>query len=219
MQATMTFKAFLRLVILGVLISGCSKEIMETNGERALVEADEKAAASSIAAGARKPATSQYITYTIQQGNHFCDQSTLKSVRTSEMKFMVVFDASAVYTTTNPVNQYDINKLWGFSEGFDNQYNSARFGWNWYNNALHLHAYVYNRGTRINQEIAVVPIGTEISCSIKVSGSSYVFAVNGTSITMSRGLSTSSASGYQQYPYFGGDEVAPHKISIKIRSL
>jgi hypothetical protein len=82
-----------------------------------------------------------------------------------------------------------------------------------------LHAYVYNKGVRLNQEIGVFPIGSEINCSIKVSANTYIFTINGTSVVMSRGLSTTAASGYQQYPYFGGDEVAPQTITIKIRSL
>lgn len=160
-----------------------------------------------------------YTTYLIRQGQHFCDQSTLKSVKTSEMKFMVIFDSSAIYQTVSPANQYDINKLYGFSEGFDNQYNSARIGWRWSDNALRLFGYVYKQGTRYSQEITAIPINAEISCSIKLSGSSYIISANGNAVTLPRGLSTSTANGYQQYPYFGGDEVAPRNISIKIKNI
>ena len=135
------------------------------------------------------------------------------------MKFMVKFDNSAIYQTVDPANQYDINKLWGFSEGINNQYNSARIGWSWNNDALRLYGYVYANGARHYQEITSVTIGSEITCSIKVSGNTYVFTVNGVSINLPRGLSTSQANGYQQYPYFGGDEVAPHRITILIKSL
>ena len=70
----------------------------------------------------------QYSTFTIQKGAHYCDQNTIRSVRTSEMKFMVKFDNSAIYQTVNAENQYAINKLWGFSEEIDNHTNSARIG-------------------------------------------------------------------------------------------
>ena len=163
--------------------------------------------------------TSTYTTYLIRQGQHYCDQSTLKSVATSEMKFMVIFDSSAIYQSVNPVNQYDINKLYGFSEGYDNQYNSARIGWRWSDNALRLFGYVYKLGVRYSQEITTIPFNTEISCSIKLSGSNYIITAKGVSVTMPRGLSSTSASGFQQYPYFGGDEVAPHNISIKIKNI
>jgi hypothetical protein len=135
------------------------------------------------------------------------------------MKFVARFDSSAIYQTIDPVNQYDINKLYGFSEGLDHQYNSARIGWAWVEGALRLYAYVYNKGVRLSQEICPVSIGTDINCSISLSGTTYLFNVNGNEVTLSRGSTTTTASGYQLYPYFGGDEVAPHDILIKIRTL
>ena len=163
--------------------------------------------------------TTKYTTYTIRQGQHYCDQNGLKSVKTSEMKFMVKFDNSAIYQAILPENQYDIHKLWGFSEGLNNQYNSARIGWSWNDNALSLYGYVYAKGVRYYQEITPVVIGTDINCSIKLSGNTYIFTVNGISVTLPRGASTATASGLQQYPYFGGDETAPHLITILIKSL
>ncbi len=162
---------------------------------------------------------SQYSSFKIRQGAHYCDQNTIKSVRTSEMKFLVKFDSSAIYQTLDPENQYDINKLWGFSEDTDNHYNSARIGWSWNNEALRLYGYVYANGILNYQEITPVPIGSEITCRIKPAANTYLFNVNGVSISLPRSLSTSEAIGYQQYPYFGGDEAAPHLITILVKSL
>ena len=161
----------------------------------------------------------QYSTFTIQEGAHYCDQNPVKSITTSEMKFMVKFDSSAIYQTELPENQYAVNKLWGFSEGTDNHYNSARIGWSWTDNALRLYGYAYVGGELHYQEIISAAIGTEISCSIKLAGETYLFTVNGASVNLPRGTSNLQASGYQQYPYFGGNEVAPHLISILIKSL
>lgn len=158
-----------------------------------------------------------FTRYLIRKGNHYCDQNAVKSVSTSEMKFTAKFNTSAMYTTIDPVNQYDINKLWGFSEGLNHQYNSARIGWNYYGNALRLHAYVYSKGVRYSQEITTIPVGAEIACGIKLSGSKYLITANGITVTMPRGLSTSRASGYQLYPYFGGDETAPQDITIDLK--
>ena len=47
----------------------------------------------------------------------------------------------------------------------------------------------------------------------------YLFTVNEVSISLPRGTSGSQASGYQQYPYFGGHETAPHLITILIKSF
>ncbi len=179
-----------------------------------------------------------YTLYTIPQGGHYCDKSTIKSVSTQEMKFNAIFDASAIYTSVTPINQYDVNKLWGFSEGLSNQYNSCRIGWSWNDGAiggvnqigttaLRLSAYAYVQGVRNIKEIAVVPLNTPIWCSIKPSGASYICTVSYTvsgvtnkfSATVPRGTTATTASGYQQFPYFGGNETAPHPVYIFIQSL
>lgn len=160
-----------------------------------------------------------FTKYTIRAGQHYCDQNTIKSVRTSEIKFMARFDNTAIYQTIDPLNQYDINKLWGFSEGFDHQYNSARIGWAYNDGALRLYAYAYNNGVREYQEITPVSIDADITCSIKLSGNTYLFTVNGITVSLPRASSSLTASGYQLYPYFGGDEVAPHTIYIWLRNL
>ena len=199
-------------LLVGLFFIGCTKEINCHDNSKTVTE--EEATAKGGA-----PKQGSYTNFTIRQGQHYCDQNSIKSVRTSEMKFMAKFDNSAIYQTVIPENQYDINKLWGFSEGINNQYNSARIGWSWNNDALRLYGYVYSKGVRHMQEITSVAIGTDIACSIKLAGNTYLFSVNGVSISLPRGLSTTQASGYQQYPYFGGNETAPHLITIMIRSL
>jgi hypothetical protein len=163
---------------------------------------------------------SGFIEYSIAKGGQYCDQNSLKAVETQEMKFQVKFDSTAIYQTANAENQYDINKLYGFSDNnADHHQFSARFGWRWSNKALHLFAYVYNNGAVISRELAIADIGKEITCSIQVTSSSYLFSVNGVSERMPRMATTPNAKGYQLYPYFGGDEVAPHDIHIWIRNL
>ncbi len=135
------------------------------------------------------------------------------------MKFMAKFDNSAIYQTVIPNNQKDINKLWGFSEGFNNQYNSARMGWGYSNGAIRLYGYVYSKGVRYSKEITTVVPGEEINCSIKISGSTYIISAKGISVSLPRGTTAAKANGYQQYPYFGGDETAPHDIYISIMPM
>ncbi|MEI6947377.1 hypothetical protein V9K67_09315 [Paraflavisolibacter sp. H34] len=160
-----------------------------------------------------------YTLYTILAGQHYCDKSTFKFLTLSTQKFSVRFDSSGVYKTIDPVNQYDINKLYGFSEGLNHEYNSARIGWAYNNGALRLYAYAYKNGLRQSKEITTVPLNQEIACSIKVSGYSYIFTAKGVSVTLPRAKNTATASGYQLYPYFGGDEVAPKTIFIQIKPL
>ncbi|MEI6947376.1 hypothetical protein V9K67_09310 [Paraflavisolibacter sp. H34] len=160
-----------------------------------------------------------YTLYTIKAGQHYCDKNSFKPVTLAEQKFSVRFDSSGIYKTIDPVNQYDINKLYGFSEGLNHEYNSARIGWSWTNGAMRLYAYSYKNSVRQSKEITAVPLNQEIACSIKVSGYNYIFTVNGVSVTLSRAKNTATASGYQLFPYFGGDEAAPHDVFIQIKSL
>jgi hypothetical protein len=82
-----------------------------------------------------------------------------------------------------------------------------------------LYGYVYAKGVRYSKEITPVSIGSEIPCSIKLNGSSYILTANGVSVTLPRGTTTTKASGLQQYPYFGGDEKAPQDIRIQVKPL
>ena len=71
----------------------------------------------------------------------------------------------------------------------------------------------------VYQEITSVLIGEEIACTIKLVENTYLFTVNGVTASLPRGLSSAQANGYQQYPYFGGIEVAPHVITIQIKNI
>jgi hypothetical protein len=119
-----------------------------------------------------------------------------------------------------PINQYDINKLYGFSDNnADHHQFSARFGWRWSDNALRLFAYVYNNGIVISKELGSVTIGKEVNCSIKVGEAIYTFIIDEITEYLPRSSTTSLAKGYLLYPYFGGDELAPHDINIWIKAL
>jgi hypothetical protein len=164
--------------------------------------------------------TPTFTDYTIKKGNQYCDQNNYRAIETSEMKFLVRFDSSAIYHTNNPANQDDINKLYGFSDNNSAHHLfSARFGWRWSNNALRLFGYVYNNGTVTFKELNTVTIGEEINCSITAISGNYIFTVNNTTDTLPRQSTTPLAKGYQLYPYFGGDESAPHQILIRIKEL
>jgi len=161
-----------------------------------------------------------FTRYTIKKGQHHAEGNGYKTIETSEMKFAVKFDSTAIYTTKSPANQYDINKLYGFSDNnTDHHKFSARFGWRWSNNALRLFAYIYNNGSVISKELKTINIGEEIRCNIQVTSSSYLFSVNDLTERFPRMATTAKAKGYQLYPYFGGDEVAPHDVNIYIKSL
>lgn len=165
--------------------------------------------------------TASFTRYTIPAGQHSADKSAYKPVDVEEMRFTVRFDSSAIYQSVLGENQWDINKLYGFSDNnTDHHRFSARFGWNWREGALRLHAYVYNNGVVESRELATVAIGAETVCSIRVTGGAYLFSIDGKVVAALPRQSTSErGKGYQLYPYFGGDEPAPHDIRIFVKNL
>ena len=83
---------------------------------------------------------------------------------------------------------------------------------------------MYAKGTLLRDPISYDPpfiksveIGKEINCSIAISGGTYIFTVDGVTVTTPRGTTSGKYSGYQQYPYFGGTLTAPHLINIYIK--
>ena len=193
--------SFFLIVLITVFFSGCSKPANKDSSNIPLPSDD-------------------FIKYTIHKGQQYCDQNAFTIVEYDELKFTVKFDNSAIYQTTDPANQEDINKLYGFSDNSNpHQEYSARFGWNWSRDSLRLFAYTHNNGVRASQEIGAILPNAEYNCSIKIIDSIYSFTLNDKTWTMPRESTTAKAEGYKLYPYFGGDELAPHDISIWIREL
>ena len=164
--------------------------------------------------------TTDFIMYTINKGEHYVANNTYQPVESNEWKFVVKFDSTCIYTSGTAENQYDINKLYGFSDNnaLHHAY-SARFGWSWTHNALRLYGYVYNEGVMTSKELSVIPIGKEIFCTIKVDSNAYQFYIDKELAgELVRKATTPKARGYLLYPYFGGDEAAPHNVNIWIKN-
>ncbi|WP_299821900.1 hypothetical protein [uncultured Pontibacter sp.] len=156
--------------------------------------------------------------FQIKKGQH-SSNSPHKSINTQLIRFEATFDSSAIYTSVKPENQADINKLYGVSDcGSHHHTNSARFGWRWYNGKLEILAYTYVNKKRDFKLIRSVEIGQTYKYELRLEDKQYVFLVDGVKTVMPRNCS-GAGNGYQLYPYFGGDEVAPHDIKIAVKDL
>ena len=164
--------------------------------------------------------TDGYKIYTIKKGHQYSD-SGFRAFTSTELNFVVVFDNSAIYTTTDSSNQLAINKLFGFSDCSDLHHeNSARFGWRWYNNEIQIFAYCYKNSKRADKFIGTVNLNKEYEYKLKTEGSKYIFFLNGMTDSLDNGCSSDVDYGrYFLYPYFGGIETAPHQITIRIKEL
>ncbi len=171
-----------------------------------------------------------FTDYTIKKGEAYSVDSTKIELLNgiSEMRFKFRFDSSAIYTTQDPSNQGDVNKLFGFADciNFSQQYTipphhifSARFGWAWYNQALRIYAYYYNDSLRAFRELRTVEMGKSYTAGIRLIPGGYEYTIENKKDTVVRTCKQPLAVGYKLYPYFGGTETAPHEIHVYIKEL
>lgn len=155
--------------------------------------------------------------FTIGKGDHYSTPLMKKMFRKSKMEFKATFNNTAIYTLDNQVDQQDTNKLFGFSDcGDGHMENSARFGWRWWNNRLEIMAFTHKNGQFYYKYMAEAALNRSYKYSIEISQNKYIFNFNDTQVEMDRGCTTESAKGYLLQPYFGGNQSAPEKVTIKI---
>ena len=161
-----------------------------------------------------------FKTYIIRKGNNYCDNNDYALTQYTFLHFRAILDSSCIYATVDPTNQADINKLFGFADcASHHQTNSARFGWNWENGAMHIHAYCYAGTVRNYKELGTVALNKAFDCKLYVLPDKYIFELEGKKDTMTRGCADNAATGYKLLPYFGGNEPAPHEVRVKIREM
>ncbi|MBE7171450.1 MAG: hypothetical protein INR73_12715 [Williamsia sp.] len=156
-------------------------------------------------------------TYLIRQGNHYCEQNAAELMIDPVIHATVTFDSSAIYTSQDAVNQGDVNKLIGFSDCNSNhQENSARLGWSWTGKRVALYAYAYSNKVRIIKSLGTVDINQSFPCSVRAGSNFYYFTVNNRTDSVERACSGYTGYRYKLFPYFGGDEAAPHDVRIVV---
>ncbi|MFZ9955482.1 MAG: hypothetical protein ACO3E1_05105 [Flavobacteriales bacterium] len=159
-----------------------------------------------------------YQTFVIEKGSHESEHAIGEAINDSLLEFKVIFDSSAVYQELGDENTEDVNKLYGMSDcGIMHHMNSARVGWRWLHGNLELFAYSYNNGKREMKKIGSFSINTELKCTIACAKGKYIFKVNGQQAETKR--TCTNDEHYLLYPYFGGNETAPHRIKIKIARI
>lgn len=175
---------------------------------------------AAVAACTPSGPSSGVRTWTIPACAHDANGATIATTSTDRLHFRVRFDASAQYATSDPGNQADINKLRGFSDcSSHHQTDSARFGWRWATDRVEILAYTYVGGARQSALLGSVQPGEWHEYELLATASGYVFRLDGVDTAMPRGCSAEGLLKYQLWPYFGGDEVAPHTITLQMEEL
>tara|TARA_R100000908_G_C3665873_1_gene91018 strand:- start:103 stop:645 length:543 start_codon:yes stop_codon:yes gene_type:complete len=166
--------------------------------------------------GCRKPDDQGYKTYTIKEGKHRSTYAYHTSKDTS-FSWSIIFDSSAIYTTQDSLNQYDINKLIGWSDCGENHMEySMRFGWRWLHDSLEIHWFKHENGHFSFAKICSISLCEPHEYHLVFNENKYDLCVDGNCVSVDRTCSNNYRK-YKLYPYFGGQEVAPHDIKIKIK--
>jgi hypothetical protein len=167
--------------------------------------------------GCRKIDSEGYKTYTIKEGKHRSTYAYHTSIDTV-FNWSIIFDSTAIYTTQDPANQYDINKLIGWSDCGENHMDySIRFGWRWLNDNLEIQWFKHTNGSFDFAKICNVSLCEAHEYYLSLTGYKYKLCVDGNCVTIDR-ICPSDYKKYKLYPYFGGQETAPHDIKIKIKN-
>jgi len=157
--------------------------------------------------------------YTIPAGEH-SSGSFLNHPDNSKIEFKFILDESAYYETEIPENQHDVNKIYGMSDfGVRHQKYSIRLGWRYIKNELQLCWLRHEEGIHSSGTIKTIEPDIIYNATIDIKTFYYIITIDGDT-TMVRRRPEGNwgiVRRYYLYPYFGGNEYAPHDITIKIK--
>lgn len=161
--------------------------------------------------------------YTIPKDWHFSlkgpsDLLKLFTWNRDSIFFNVKFSSTCLFSLRND-NDYDINKLYGFSFGLHSQ-NSVRLGWvpDFGSKQIKIYYYHYNLGQVYYGEITRVPVNEFFICNIQVFEDRVKYQVK-SEVVEKKFVKPIFPLGYKLFPYFGGNNTAPHQMRIFVDEL
>jgi hypothetical protein len=166
-----------------------------------------------------EPEADMFRQFVIRKGEHYSTAHSIQSLQSKSLRFEAKFDGSAEYLFSDEGFQDSKNKLLGFSDCNSlHHQNSARFGWQWYNNQLEIFAYCYVNSQRVEKFIGTVNINEVNLYELFITEDSYVFQLNqGSPVVIERGNVCNTGVYYMLWPYFGGTLPAPHDVTIAVK--
>lgn len=157
--------------------------------------------------------------FIIPDGKHRSKVSWLPFFKDS-ISYVFSFDNSAKYNF-NDVDQLDVNKLIGFSDGGLNHHkNSFRLGWRYdiHTDRVSILYYTYVDGDRDFGVLGTVPVYSIMECKVTcVHGSYKILIDRKVEYNIARSKSIKCKYKHMLWPYFGGNRRAPHFITIFLR--
>lgn len=168
--------------------------------------------------------------YVIKKGRHYCRHGLGLFYGKTYDKYLFNFDKTCLYDKRNS-DDLDLNKLLGWSYGWHMR-NSIRIGWRTGAvsgpigvGKIELFFYMYNKGHRLSGPLAEVEAGEWYIMEVEVLEAYN--CVGFTLRTADGGLICKTAEtfvvpgfvlGYGLYPYFGGNNTAPHDMGVWVNA-
>jgi hypothetical protein len=162
--------------------------------------------------------------YIIKKGKHSSGFHIIRPTFKKAVMFNAMFDPSCLYEFPETDEDImDINKLFGISTHWFHHTQSARIGWRCINGrTFQILTYTYNNKQRSTPVVlgevepdqlftcSILDLGHFFLYSFKAQGDNAIF------ITKDRKDKLFFPIAYYLYPYFGGNEPAPHQMHIAI---
>ena len=168
---------------------------------------------------------SGYRVYTIDKGNHYSDGPIDKLFgndnKSTLWEWEVIFDSSCIYSESDLVNSsnyLDVNKLIGFSDcdRHHSQY-SCRVGWRASGDSIELLIYKRDDNNISFKSLEKVYTDQVVNITLEFKDSIYISCIDGNCDALERPCTDWVGRKYSLFPFFGGQETAPHEMKIRIK--
>lgn len=150
--------------------------------------------------------------YRITKGSHKASRINFGIQTGSKLERKIELGSGCLYPHINKDSK-DLNKLFGFSQGFNHHKNSVRFAWrnNPESSKIEIWAYQYNKGEVIKKHICNVDVMEHQEYSIELKDGLAVYRIAGYKVELPF-KRPFFKFGFRLYPYFGGQNKAPNNM-------
>lgn len=156
--------------------------------------------------------------YTVKKGKHYSTYD-VELLQSDALTFYAYFDETAAYDLESE-DQWDTNKLFGFSDCNSHHHeHSARFGWRWLDGKIDILAYCYVSGERVIEKIGETLPNARNYYQIRLTDTEYQFTFDDTVLSIPRNKPCNRGAYYLLFPYFGGNDPAPHDVNVYIERV
>jgi len=164
-----------------------------------------------------------YKNFHINKCRHYPTGINFDTTTSNTNSCSAFFDENCLYQIEGE-NNSDVNKLWGFPSAIHHQIQSARLGWRCQDGEnIEILTYCYKDSAINFDELHVIDTikpNDILNCTLINTRFEYIFQYSRDNYSIEQTVSKSSDCfpiHYYLFPYFGGNETAPHDMDIYLK--